>query len=230
MNVYRLKEGLLTALYPRRCLLCGEVVAIDETLCEKCCHAHKISRKACRYCGREPEACVCHHAAQVYDGFAAPYYFESSLANGVYRLKNAGFSELATPMGKAVAQAFRERFYQAEIDCVCFVPLTKKKEKQRGYNQAELLAAAVAEALNVPCVALLEKVRETKSQRKSSITERRKNLQGAFAASEKAAQQHILLVDDVKTTGSTLNACAAVLKKNGAAAVYAAAFTVTKRK
>jgi ComF family protein len=110
-----------------------------------------------------------------------------------------------------------------EIDVVFPVPLSRRRLRERGYNQAALFALPLALGLNVPYrPKALRRVRHTRSQVDLSWGERRENVSGAFAASsDDVSGKTILLVDDVITTGATLNACASALLSAGARAVYA---------
>jgi competence protein ComFC len=111
-----------------------------------------------------------------------------------------------------------------EFDVVVPVPMHRSKERRRGYNQAELLARAVAQRLAVPCdPRLLTKTRERKTQSMLPRSERAANVRGAFRASTEAAAMSVLLVDDVCTTGETFRACAAELLHAGAKRVCAVA-------
>ncbi len=227
-------DKLLTVVYPKRCALCGEVIAFDGRLCEECEAEKRIEGEICLKCGREKERCVCkkEHFSPSYKGFCAPYYFSGSMQKAVYRLKNSGFEELAPPMASVMAETVKKRFENTEFDCVTCVPMTKRRRRKRGYNQSELLAKALAKELKLPYEALLVKSRDTKAQRLSTAKDRRTNLYGAFEAAHdaKLKDKTVLIADDVKTTGSTLSECAKMLRIHGARAVYACAFTVTDKK
>ena len=221
----------LYLLYPKRCDLCGEVIALDEARCEECRNTKPITGKICRKCGREEATCRCQQQkfSPGYRAFCAPYYFDGSMRKGVYRLKNSGFTELVPGMADAVVAACRQRYEAVMFDAVTFVPMRRRRQRRRGYNQSRLLAEAVAKRYGIPCVPLLKKVKNTRSQRTSDASQRKVNLYGAFAVIDGAevAGKTLLIVDDVKTTGYTLSECAVMLNAAGAAAVYAAAFTVT---
>lgn len=106
-------------------------------------------------------------------------------------------------------------------DCLVPVPLHKSKERRRGFNQAEYLAARISRQSGIPMEAsLVAKIRKTKSQKKLSSRERKKNLAGAFAVTKPVEGLCILVVDDVFTTGSTIDAMAECLKKAGALRVH----------
>ena len=108
------------------------------------------------------------------------------------------------------------------------VPLGRRRRRKRGYNQAELLARRVAGALHIPYADLLEKVRNNPAQRKQNARSRRVNVYGAYAVIDDSAlwDKTVLLIDDVKTTGATLNECAKMLRMHGAKAVYAATVAI----
>jgi len=109
-----------------------------------------------------------------------------------------------------------------DFDAVVPVPMSRAKLRRSGYNQAELLARALAQRLRLRCdPSLLAKRIERRTQSTLAKAERAANVRGAFAASERAASKSILLVDDVCTTGETLRACAAALRRAGAARVCA---------
>ena len=109
---------------------------------------------------------------------------------------------------------------------IVFVPVTASRLRQRGYNQAELLAEAVGEGLSVPVLDLLEKTKNTRAQKDLSAAERRKNLAGSIRIKAGAGPsgapfpRRVLLIDDVLTTGSTLAVCAGVLKEAGTEHIF----------
>lgn len=226
--------SFLTVLYPKRCKLCGEVIGVREEYCEECENTKMLCGELCHKCGREKSRCTCKKEkySPKYKAFTAPYYYKGSMERGIIRFKNHNFTELKSEMSKRIASAVKSNFGDVKFDCVCAVPMTEKKMRKRGYNQSELLAKELAPLLDSGFEALLVKTIDTDSQRFSSASKRRVNLYGSIelAAGESVENKTVLLVDDVKTTGSTLNECAAVLRGHRAEAVYAAAFTVTDKR
>lgn len=103
-----------------------------------------------------------------------------------------------------------------KLDCLLPVPLHKSRMRQRGFNQSIELSRVISKGLNVPveCTAV-NRTRSTESQRGLNITQRRKNIKGAFEVVKKISVDYVLIIDDVMTTGSTVNELARVLKKNG---------------
>lgn len=225
-------KKLSYVLFPRRCMLCGEVVEPDRCLCDNCEDNKRIKGNICRRCGCSVDDCKCKIGDKAkYECVAAPFYFEKGAAAAVYRFKFYGYTELAKAMADEMTETVKQRYADVQFDYVTFVPLSKKRMRKRGYNQSQLLAEGIAENINVPCSELLIKVVDTDSQRESTAAQRRRNLKNAFELTEgiDISGKAILLIDDVKTTGSTLNECAKVLRRSGAESVYACTFTVTKR-
>ena len=122
-----------------------------------------------------------------------------------------------------MAQTCRKRYGDIEFDYVAYVPMDKKREKQRGFNQSMLLAKGIAEELNIPFGKnLLVKLYRTDVQHELNEVERKGNLLGAFDVSSayNLEGRTVLLVDDVKTSGATLNECGKMLYLNGAERVF----------
>ena len=227
----RVSERFLDVFFTRRCRRCGEVVALDEDYCEECKRLKRISGKICHKCGREKGHCICakQKFSPGYQSFCAPYYYKDSVQLGVLRMKNHGYTMLLDCMAEDIVRTVRERFSDVQLDAVTFIPMSRLHRFKRGFNQSELLAQRVAEAMGLPCEALLKKVKHTRMQHRSTAEQRKVNLYGAFSVIDAGAVKGktVLLIDDVKTTGTTLSECAVTLKASGAKAVYAAAYAVT---
>lgn len=214
----KLLEIIKYSIFPRRCELCGKVVKLDVKRCDDC-------ENASRTVGRMVDN------KMAYAGLVAPFLFKDSIRAGIHKFKYRGFKELAKPFAKEMARSVQKEYENISFDLITFVPITKRKLRKRGYNQAELLAKELSRELNVPCVNTLNKTKSTKSQQGRSRKERMNNLKDAFEIADYDVKgKTILLVDDVKTTGSTLNECSKVLKKNKADKIYAVVVAVTKDK
>ena len=150
--------------------------------------------------------------------------YEGTLQTLIQRFKYDGLRPLARPLGKFLAEAAR-RLEAHSWDLILPVPLHRRRQRQRGFNQAELLAAQVSKVLGVPmgskdCV----RIRDTRPQTGLRAAERRKNVTGAFHVPhpESVRTLRVLLLDDVLTTGATVNACAQALLEAGAQGVWVA--------
>lgn len=245
-------DDLVTTFYPTDCRVCGEpiiqagflpvcpdcVEAVDAqtmTLC-KCC-GELLDMEGVRYAGQFPtEGLLCSRCRM------APPEFERAVAYAVYQdqlremihlLKYERMAAVANPLGKLLAQTISslEPELSREVMVVA-VPLFPAKERERGYNQAVLLAnAALAELKKSraswklqPAHGVLRRVKDTRSQFELTPKGRRRNLQGAFAVNDRTllAGREVLLVDDIYTTGATARACARVLRRAGAKKVWVA--------
>lgn len=226
-------DKLSYAVFPKRCELCGEIIELDEIRCEECRSLKRISGELCNKCGNIKSNCRCKRNERTpeYKAFIAPFYYEKSVAAAANRFKDYGYPELSKAMGREMAQHISEHFGNIGFDCITFVPMSKKKQEKRGYNQAQLLAEEISIHLGVPSKELIAKTSKTPDQKRQSARERRMNLHGAFdlISGEEVDEKVILLIDDIKTTGSTLNECAYVLNAYGARAVYACTFCMTKK-
>lgn len=148
--------------------------------------------------------------------------YDAELRALIVLLKYGGVRTLARPLAGWLAQTLHQRPELAEVDAVVPVPLFPRRRRRRGYNQAELLAADLAGGSVLPVQAgWLERIKDTPSQTGLTPLQREDNVRGAFACPHKLEGNSILLVDDVCTTGATLNACARTLKRAGAARVNA---------
>jgi ComF family protein len=155
------------------------------------------------------------------DGACAAHAFDGALRDAIHHLKYQGARHLAEPLGELLVESYW--LGSLDVDVIVPVPLHPSRQSERGYNQSELLARELARAIGLPCeVGALRRVRPTPAQTHLSAEERRRNVAGAFVASEtRPGGARVLLVDDVFTTGSTLAACAAALRAGGAARVSA---------
>jgi len=123
-------------------------------------------------------------------------------------------------LGERMAAALLARNVVHEFGTITFVPMTRRDRRVRGFNQAEILARVIAKQLNLPLIRLLAKTRETPPQSGLSAAERETNLRDVFRLLP-CRQEHVLLVDDIYTTGSTVEECARTLKRGGAQSVVA---------
>jgi ComF family protein len=186
----------------------------------------------CRVCGqavKAPGLCWnCRREPLTIDGVRSVFVFEAGVREAVHQLKYRNRPSLVAVLAGLMAGRWLEEPMPADV--LVAVPLHPARQRERGYNQAELLARALGERVGLPVSAGgLRRVRHTPPQMTLDARERRTNVQGAFAyvaPHPDAAGRRVLLVDDVCTTGSTLEACSVALKGAGAASVWA--FTLAR--
>lgn len=213
-------------LFPPVCGGCGQpgtrwcsdcqtsVTRIHGAVCPRCGDpslAVALCDALCRECAAElPE----------YEMLRSCAIFEGPLRAALHRLKYERDIGLAEPLSKHLIELYNE--FKWDIDLVIPIPLGARRARERGYNQAALLARPLAYALQVPYRPnALQRTRETRSQVGLSAAERRKNVESGFTARRELVQgRYVLIIDDVMTTGSTVNACAQALRQAGASMVY----------
>jgi ComF family protein len=217
----KLWENFLDLLFPPHCVNCGE---IGNFFCADCSNKIlKIKSQTCPFCkklSKNGKTCpTCHRKYALDAVISFGYFKDPALKEIIHNYKYLKISALAEILSSFLVESITKE--GVEFDAVSFAPITKKRESWRGYNQAELLAEKVAKEFNKPLIKLI-KTKETKTQVGLTRKERIKNLESAFRLErpEEVAQKRVLLIDDVVTTGTTLNECALVLKKGGAKAVY----------
>lgn len=213
----RARDWLLDLLFPPKCPFCGRVRDLPGI---------------CPDCRRELPWTEDPERARLLPGglrCAAPLWYEDLAREGLLRYKFQGAYSAAEQIGPLIAQPAAEHF-GGEFDAVTWVPVSKKRLRRRGYDQAELLAEAACALWGVRPERMLRKVVDNPAQ--SGTTDaaaRRANVQGVYRAEEKAVRgKRVLLIDDIVTTGSTLRECAETLRKAGAEDVVCAAAARTR--
>lgn len=172
---------------------------------------------------------ACREGLRGFDRAASFGFYEGSLRNLIHLFKYSGMKPLARQLGGLLERAVP---LDQQFDAVVPVPLHWRKQWQRGFNQAELLARHVARRRGVPLIDALSRKRSTAVQASLASAGRRRNVAGAFTIRSAAAVRgkRILLIDDVMTTGATAGACASVLKRAGAQSVSLATLARVDRR
>ena len=206
---------LLDLLFPPRCVFCGKLLATGE-------------RDFCARCQRELpwlEGPAAEQTGEFFSLCAAPLRYQGVVRDSIRRYKFKGRQGYHKAYGKLVAQCVHDHL-AGKYDLITWVPLSEKRKRERGYDQAFLLASAAALELGDVAVETLRKSRHTDAQSGlEGEAERRANVLGAYAAvdPELLAGKRVLLIDDVVTTGATFSECARVLRTMGAKDVVCAA-------
>lgn len=219
---------MLTWIYPERCPVCMQIVMpkgamlhpkcrnkldiIKEPVCVKC--GMPLSSEEKEYC----MACECH-TDRGWDQGRSIFPYHGTVGNALWLVKKDGRTEFVRFFAKQMKENQLAFLKRMAPECIVPVPLHPSKQRVRGFNQAELLAEALGKEIGIPVRNLLKKNKKTKDQKSLSKYQRIKNVKMAFAVDEEEWGNQIpgsvLLLDDVTTTGSTLSACAVVLKANG---------------
>lgn len=228
-NRSRYLEKIINLVYPARCPICDDIVPMGQGLaCEECRVRIKYIREPrCRKCGKQllDETTVfcmdCEKQKHAYEQGYALYDYQS-MKKSIYRFKYSKRSEYAKYYAEDILEHLSEEIKKMDADALIPVPLYKKKKVARGYNQAEVLAKELSKLTGIPCYAdLVVRVKNTVPQKELDNNERQNNLKKAFLIhSDVVKLKKTIVVDDIYTTGSTVDAVARELRQHGVGKVY----------
>lgn len=227
----KIKCELLDLLFPPRCPVCREILVREDGMVHAKCMAKLkyVSEPVCLRCGKpienaQEEYCYdCQKHRHYFDGGRAVWIYEQHMRQSIVWYKYKHCKEFSDFYSAQMIQKLGSWMKALHPDAVIPVPLNKKKMRIRGYNQAEPIARYLAEYTGCRLdVHTLIRSRWTAPQKDLSPTERFNNLKKAFSVDQKAAAgyRRILLVDDIYTTGSTMDACAHQLKEAGVGEIF----------
>lgn len=242
-----LLQTILDLFFPPRCPFCLELLAAGSAegtvllpwgkiqqgavLCPRCAAALPWLTSCCPRCSRpvrqqappqeQEDGCPsCRACRLAFTHCCVLGSYLGSLRQTLQRFKYGGEKSLAVPLGRLLASRLSTMFWLPAVDVLTAVPLAPPRLRARGYNQAALLAGTLSRELGIPGLTLLERVRDTASQTGLDRRQRWENMQGAFHCLKTDPEgKHILLVDDILTSGATAHAAALALKAAGASAV-----------
>lgn len=221
MNFFK---KLCEVFYPEHfaCLLCDKEVFNGENFCPEC--ERKIVLNdgiTCPICGRRnsvDQICMeCKDYAPLYDKGISAFVYKDGARALILKFKN-NCSYLKNYLSVKMYESCRDL---TDVDGVCFVPMTAKAIRNRGYNQSELLATDLAKMLSLPLLKnAIAKIKSSKPQKSLTRKERIENLRGCFRATAEVKGKNLIVVDDVLTTGATAEAVCKELKRHGAKKLY----------
>ena len=226
---------LIELLFPRRCPICDKPVdKIGCYICKKCENALQyVEVPYCMKCGKglkdeTKEYCMdCQNMEHFFHSGRALYEYEP-IKESLYRFKYEGRKEYAEFYGKEMAKQFGEQLKEWKVDAIVPVPMHIEKVKKRGYNQAFLIAKVLGKELNIPVRdEIVTRVRATSPQKQLNGKERQNNLKNAFKIGKNDVKLNtVVVVDDIYTTGATMDAVTECLKRAGVGKVYCISLTV----
>lgn len=228
--------------YPGKCIFCGRTIPMKsyrgiiqgrpyDPLCERCRENIKdkyIEEPYCLKCGKQLESMSqeycsdCKSLRHIYDRGLSVFKYQDDVKESIYRFKYKGCKGYGDFYGKQMAEKYSVIIRKWQPDVIVPVPIHKSRMKKRGYNQAELIGRTLSEKLNIPMdINVLFRGKKTQPQKKLSKDIRIKNVEKAFKVSGNVVEYNkIILVDDIYTTGATIDACARILKQAGVREVW----------
>lgn len=230
-------EKTLDLLFPRRCILCDEILRYGERGIHKKCMPmlFPVEEPVCMHCGRpvvseRAEYCFdcSRHKGTTFVQGKSLYVYRGQIKMTMYRFKYSNRREYGDYLAKELAERYGDWMMKKGIEAIVPVPMYRRKEKLRGYNQAAVLATKlrrelIRRQLGIPALEqnLVLRVRNTRPQKELNDIERKNNLKNAFQTREKVVKyKKILLIDDIYTTGSTADAVAEALYRAGVQQVF----------
>jgi len=219
-------DKFFNLFFPTKCGFCGNITESYNYVCNNCKkNKYNEDREHCILCGKktfltESTCKECRERRVYYEKLLYYDEYKEVIKDKIISYKFNDNSYLYN----FFAELLLPKLLNEDIDLITAVPISKKRMKERGYNQSELIARKIAKIMEVPYMNLLLKNQETKRQSELSRIERMINIQNSFDFNNKydIKGKKILLIDDVFTTGSTVNECSKVLKKSGSTSIEVA--------
>ena len=227
--INKLKDFLLESLFPSKieCIVCGDELGHESPhdMCDDCLKGLPVITKECTKCGVSitgtGKFCMtCKEHKFSFKRGISCFDYDGEIKRLMHTLKYGGGKYLAKPLASFMINKFNEAKF--DVDFIVPVPVGPKRGKERGYNQAALLAREVSAGTGIEYADILERIKDTPTQAKLTQVERRHNLDGAFVVTDKdkVKGKSILIIDDIMTTGSTCDEIAKILLKAKAKAVF----------
>ena len=230
-------EQILNWLYPPACIACKVMLPVNMGnfyICDRCeLLFERVPLPACKKCGgvlsEEDEKCAsCFGKNFYFDSNTSTYVYDELMRDLLLDMKFKNKKRIATGLGMMWAK--QVNMPEGEF-MLTWLPMHPTKQKERGFNQAEIMAKEIAKHLKIPCENVLRRIVDTPPQSGLHPKQRQENVEGAFeVVLGIAVHKQVVVIDDIYTTGASMNECAKVLKESGAEFVYSKTLAVTVRK
>lgn len=222
-------EYILDLIFPRRCPVCDKIIGVDGAMvCPSCRDKLKVVKEPlCRKCGKElhddtAEYCLdCRKRTHFFDEGAALYEY-ASVRDSIYRFKYMGRQEYKEFYGKEIVRHLGRKMRIWRADALVPVPIHKSRMQKRGYNQAQLLAEEIGKRTGIPVLSdYIVRIKKTAPQKALNPKDRQNNLKKAFKIGRNDVKlKTIIIVDDIYTTGSTIDEVAKQCRSMGIEKIY----------
>lgn len=228
-NIHIFRKRLESILYPTRCIVCDDLTGEEEGLHTKCKNSlYPIQGAVCMHCGRQlvvKRNEYCYDCSRRRDAVTiqgkALYSYSGEIKKTMYRFKYANKREYAYFFAKEAIRCYGKWISNIGIQAIVPVPMYRGKQKKRGYNQAQIFAKELSALTGIPVWEAVKRIRDTAPQKGLDDVARKNNLKNAFQTNGNIVKyRYILLVDDIYTTGYTIESVADVLKKVGVDHIY----------
>ena len=235
--ICQLTDAALSWVYPLRCMVCTDILPFGgpKWICENCDGLLvPIIKPVCVMCGAPAESegaecTLCRKRQRIYNNTAL-YVYEDVIREIIHRFKYGGCPRYAYGFAELAADILEKDFFEG-VQAFIPVPMYAGKRRRRGYNQSEEIAFALTKITGIPTILdYLKRIKDTKPMAGLTPDERVRNLQGAFMLGKQNGFKSVLLIDDIYTTGETLDVCADRLKLGGAEQIRSLTLAVAVRR
>lgn len=234
-NCKKIFRGVMDVVCPMTCPMCDRILPKNEKICTECeKKLVYIFEPKCKKCGKEledeeKEYCIdCSLRKHYFKIGIAAFKYNGMISKSIYKFKYHNRRSYAAFYGDAISKVYGKEILRWNADVIIPVPIHNKRQVKRGYNQAALIARELGSNLNILVdEKYLFRISNTKPMKELDKTSRKKNVEKAFKIFKNVVKyKKIILVDDIYTTGNTLDACAKVLLEAGASEIYFVSLSV----
>ncbi len=216
-------SSVLQLIFPNKCVCCGEIIGEKEYLCGICnrdIERIKVSKR-CYRCGLEKQYCTCKKRVYYFESIISLFEYNGLAKDGIAKYKFGRRSHYGEFFATQMALAVKNEYKDIKFDFICCVPTAKKSKQKYGFDHTKLLCEIMSDMLKIPMYCGILKCNFSSSnQHTKSRNERFSNVSGKYCFTRKVKCKNVLLIDDIKTTGATLDECAKQLLFAGADRVY----------
>lgn len=227
--IRKILEGLIDCVYPPRCPICNKIIPLGgSNICTVCSKkVTYVEEPYCLKCGKPVDderelCCDCSQKEHNYDEGRSTFIYDEYMSRSVYRFKYNSKKEYAKFYGEEIFKRLNKKIISWNAEAIIPVPIHKMRMKQRGFNQANLLAKELSKYTKIPVKNnIVYRKNQTKVQKNLSAKERENNIKKAFIVKKNSVELNsVIIIDDIYTTGSTVDAISACLKAAGVKKVY----------
>ncbi len=230
MNFNRFEKAnpFIQMIYPNKCGSCGEIIEENKFFCKNCEETVQVvdQNKTCKICGNETQDCRCSSSIFRFQRNISVFKYNNAARNAILSYKLKRHTEYRFFFGSKIAEICKKEYADVKFDAVTYVPTSLKHRIRNGFDHSYLLAKAVADELGLPLIKTLKCKIIKKDQHGHSYRERKANIIGKYKSCANVSG-NVLLIDDIFTTGSTVDECTKVLLFSGALKVYSATALIT---
>ena len=226
----KLKAVLSELIFPNRCIFCGDITEFSHFICKSCLFNYPLKNQHyCFKCGKIRQSCICKNLSSATYRIISACNYEKAAITAIKRLKTDTESNIAMDFANLLKNIYYDSKESSDFSCVTYVPMEKEKEALRGHNMAKTLAEYFSLITGTKLIdPPVTKIYSEKFQHQLNFKERFYNANKVFVSKNQKINGNIILIDDVVTTGATMDTICRLLKENGAEKVLCLTIATTQ--